>query len=113
MEDQNGVRRAFLPYPWNEISYRLINYISCEGRYSVVHGYHFRLLQELRFEADTPPQNSLGIPYFLLQSVIDMRMKVQEGNHQQLSHHGLIILIIEDDLQNLRIPITWETFRDM
>jgi len=42
-----------------------------------------------------------------------MSMKVQEGNHQQLSYHGLIILIIEDALQNLRIPITWETFRDM
>jgi len=56
MEDKNGVRRAILPYPWNKIIYHLIIYISCEGRYSVVYGYHFRLLQELRFGADTPPQ---------------------------------------------------------
>jgi len=49
MEDKNGVRIESLPYPWNEISYHLIKYISCEGRYSVVYGYHFRLLEELRF----------------------------------------------------------------
>jgi len=57
MEDKNGVRRASLPYPWNEISYHLIKYISCEGRYSVVYGYYFRLLEELRFGADTPPHH--------------------------------------------------------
>ena len=98
MEDKNGVKRESLPYPWNEISYHLIKYISCEGRYSVVYGYHFRLLQELRFGADTPPQNRLSIPYFLLQSVIDMSIKVKEGKHQQLAHHGLIKIILEDSL---------------
>jgi len=45
--------------------------------------------------------------------MIDMSIKVQEGKHQQLAHHGLIKLILEDDLQNLRLPITWTTFRDM
>lgn len=79
----------------------------------MVYGYHFRLLEELRFGADTPPQNILNIPYFLLQAVKDMSMKVQKGNHQQLAHHGLIRPIIEDALQNLKIPITWEIFKDM
>jgi len=45
MEDKNGVRRESIPYPWNEVSYHLIKYISCEGRYSVVFGYHFRFLK--------------------------------------------------------------------
>ena len=45
--------------------------------------------------------------------MIDMSIKVQEGKHQQLAHHGLIKLILEDALQNLRLPITWTTFRDM
>ena len=113
MDDKNGVRRESLPYPWNEISYHLIKYISCEGRYSVVYGYHFRLLQELRFAAETPPQNRLSIPYFLLQLVIDMNIKVQEGKHQQLAHHGLTKIILEYALQNLRFLITLTTFRDM
>jgi len=44
MEDKNWVRRRIIPYPWNEVSYHLIKYISCEGRYGVVYGYHLRLL---------------------------------------------------------------------
>ena len=49
IEDKNGVRRDSLPYPWSEVGYQLIKYISCEGRYNVVYGYHFRMLEELRF----------------------------------------------------------------
>lgn len=45
--------------------------------------------------------------------MIDMRIKVQEGKHQQLSHHVLIKLILAYSLQNLRFLITWTTFRDM
>ena len=45
--------------------------------------------------------------------MIDMSIKVQEGKHQQLAHHGLIKLILEDALQNLRFPIAWTTFADM
>jgi len=38
---------------------------------------------------------------------------VKEGNSQQLAQHGLIRILIEDSLQNLRTPITWIVFRDM
>jgi len=54
MEDKDGVKRGSIPYPWNEVSYHLIKYISCEGRYNVVYGYHFRLLPELGFGTNTP-----------------------------------------------------------
>jgi len=30
-----------------------------------------------------------------------------------LAHHGLIRILIEYALQNLRIPITWSDFRDL
>jgi len=42
-----------------------------------------------------------------------MSTKVQEGKHQQLAHHGLIKLILEDARTNLRIPIAWSMFADM
>lgn len=43
-----------------------------------------------------------------------MKLKVQEGKHQQLmAHHGLIKLILEDALSQLRVPILWSTFKDM
>ncbi len=38
---------------------------------------------------------------------------MKEGNSQQLAHHGLIRILIEDTLQDLRTPITWSVFRDM
>ena len=46
VEDKNGIRRASVPYPWDEVSYQVIKYISCEGRHNIVYGYHFRILQD-------------------------------------------------------------------
>jgi len=112
-KDKNGVRRESLPYPWSEVGYQLIKYISCEGRYSVVYGYHFRILEELRFWVETPPHQRLNIPYLLLQSLIESSIKVKEGNSQQLAYHRLIRIPIEDDIQNLRTPIAWSVFRDL
>ena len=66
VEDKNGIRRASIPYPWDEVSYQIIKYISCEGRYNIVDGYHFRILQELRYGMDTLAPQKLSIPYFLL-----------------------------------------------
>jgi len=85
IEDKNGVRRESILYPWNEVNNHIIKYISCEGRYSVVYGYHFRLLHELIFQDETPPHKNLSVPYFMLQSIIDKSINVQEGKHQQLA----------------------------
>lgn len=41
IEYKNGVRRENLPYPWNEVKYHILKYISCEGRLGVVYGYQF------------------------------------------------------------------------
>ena len=112
-EEKNGVRREILPYPWSEVGYQLIKYISCEGRYSVFYGYHFRILEELRFGVETPVHQRLSIPYFLMQSLIDSNNKIKEGNSQKLFHHGLIRILIKDGLQGLRIPITWSVFRKL
>ena len=62
---------------------------------------------------DTPAHQKLSIPYFLLQSLIDSSTKVQEGNSQQLAHHGLIKILVEEALHTLTIPIAWEVFKNM
>ena len=113
IEDKNGFRRASVPYPWDEVSYQVIKHISCEGRHNIVYGYHFRILQELRYGMDTPTHQKLSIPYFLLQPLIDSSTKVQEGNSQYLAHHGLIKILVEEALHTLTIPMAWEVFRDM
>ena len=62
---------------------------------------------------DTPAHQKLSIPYFLLQSLIDSSAKLQVGNSQQLAHHGLIKILVEEALHTLTIPIAWEVFRNM
>ena len=62
IEDKNGVRREIIPYPWNEVSYHNIKYISYEGRLNIVYGYLFRLLHELRFGEEIPPHRRLSGP---------------------------------------------------
>jgi len=113
IKDKNGIRRESLPYPWNEVSYHILKYISYEGRLGIVYGYQFRLLHDLRFGEGIPIDKRINIPYFLLQFIIDMSLKFQEEKHQKLSHHGIIKLILEDALSQLKVPIKWSTFRDM
>ena len=76
-EDKNGVRRTSLLPLWSEVSLQIMKYITCEGRFSIVYGYHFRLLTELRHQMDLPVENKLSIPYFLLQSMIECATKLK------------------------------------
>ena len=71
------------------------------------------MLKEVRFGVETPVHQRLRITYFLIKSLIDSNNKVKEGDPQQLAHHGLIRILIEDSFQNLKIPIIWSIFRDL
>lgn len=112
-EDKNGVRRTSLPPLWSEVIYKIMKYITCEGRFSIIYGYHFRLLCELRHGIDLPLAKKLSIPYFLLQSLIECGKKLNKGVPDQLAHHGLIKLLVEDALHTYTVPISWETIRNM
>jgi len=113
IEDKNNIIRASIPYPWDKVSYQITKYISCEGRYNIVYGYHFRILHELRYGMDTPVPQKLSIPYFFLESLIDSNTKVQAGNSEQLAHHGLIKILVEEALHTFTLPIAWEIFQNM
>lgn len=104
-EDKNGVRRTSLPHPWGEVSYQIMKYISCEGRFNIVYGYHFRLLHELRYGMDLHAARKLSLPYFILHSLIECGNKLNAGFPDQLAHHGIIKLLVEDALHTYTIPI--------
>lgn len=55
----------------------------------------------------------MSIPYFLLQSLIEYGTKLKEGTPDQLAHHGLIKLLVEDALHTYTVPISWEIFWNM
>lgn len=90
-----------------------MKYISYEGRYNIVYGYHFRLLHEIRYGMDLPESRKLSLPYFLLQILTECGTKLNVGVPDQLDHHGLIKFLVEDALHTYTIPIAWETFRNM
>lgn len=90
-----------------------MKYITCEGHFSIVYGYHFRLLIELRHKMDLPTERKLSIPYFLLQSLIECATKLREGTPDKLAHHGLIKLLVEDALHTYTVPLSWEIFRNI
>jgi len=112
-EDKNGVQRASLQPFWSEVSLQIMKYITCEGRFIIMYGYHFCLLTELRHKMDLPSKQKLSILYFLLQSLIECSTKLKEGTQNQLAHHGLIKLLIEDALHTYTVPFSWEVFHNM
>ena len=97
-ENKNGVKREILLEPWYEVAYHLLRYITCEGRISMPYAYHFRFLHQLKNFLHEKPEENISIPYFLLQSLREMRTKVKKGKEEELFHHGLIKLIICDAL---------------
>lgn len=98
-----GVQRMSLPNPWSEVAYFVRKYFTCEGRHSLLFGYHFKLLTHLRH------QRLLNLPYFLLRSLQSMSHNVKHTNNPgaSLSHHGLRKLLRVYALSRFS---TWETF---
>ena len=60
-----------------------------------------------------PQKKKLSIPYFLLQSLIECGTKLKEGTPDQLAHHGIIKILVEDALHTYTVPLSWEIFRNM
>ena len=62
---QKGRRydRKALPYPWGEVSYFKLRYITCKGYFIVLFKYHFKLLVSLQFRH--VQIHSLNISFFL------------------------------------------------
>ena len=62
---------------------------------------------------DLPVENKLSLPYFLLQSLIECATKLKEGIPNQVAHHELIKLLVEDVLHTYKVPLSWEDFRNL
>ena len=49
----------------------------------------------------------------MLQSLIECATKLKEGIPDQVTHHGLIKLLVEDALHSYKVPLAWEAFRNL
>ena len=71
------------------------NYISCEGRYSLVFRYHMNFL--LHMTGDT----QMNLPFFILKSLQKMSVKVQKfpnSAKSSLAHPCLILALVYHEL---------------
>ena len=84
----------------------IINYFTCEGRFSRLYTYHIRFLMHFT------RVRMLNIPYYLFRSVGKMAFIAQkrEYEHQMkiIFHHSLIKIIFLYHLNELKI--SWDTF---
>ena len=102
---KKGIPSSALKSKWRNLFLVLQKFITCEGRFGAMYMYHARLLMNF-LESQT-----LNLPYFLLLSLKKMSTTIQKhiGNIEpHLYHHGLVRILIEDQLKKNKD--TWEQF---
>jgi hypothetical protein len=100
---QKDVPRSYLEEKWQHFLKEIQVYITCEGRYGRVMLYHFKLMNH--FTGKCP----LNLPHYLHRSLTKMSHQVQakpDKVHNRIFHHGLIKLIVMEELQ--RREKTWD-----
>jgi hypothetical protein len=98
-----GVLRSSLIEPWRHVAYIVQKFLTCEGRFKLLFGYHFWLLIHLRHH------RYVNVPYFLFHSLQLMSNKAKGSPRPEnsVTNHGLIKLIVMEALMNTKW--TWIT----
>lgn len=91
----HDIARASLLPPHDKVALTIQKYLACEGRYTVLYHYHFKLLIHLC------DQQLINIPYFLYETLKQMASHVRRTKHpsSSVSHHGLIKLLALHSLE--------------
>ena len=93
---KKDIPRSYLEEKWQHLLKAILVYITCDGRYSIVMFYHFKLMNH--FTGRCP----LNLPFYLHKSLTKMTHQVQalpSKVESRLSHHSLIKLIVFQELQ--------------
>ena len=45
--------------------------------------------------------------------MIEYSTKLKDGIPDQIAHHGLIKLLVQDALRSYKVPLAWESFRNL
>ena len=105
MDLNNPIPRSCIKDNYAKLLFNIQRYFTCESRYHKVYTYHFKLL--LHFTG----MISLDLLFFLHRSLSKMADKVQAKSdwcETSLFHHGLINLLVLNELQ--KINRDWSSF---
>ena len=92
---EKGTRRNSLPIPWGEVALCVCKILTCEGRFSLVFSYHFKIRNHLR------NHKYINMSYFLWKS-LELMSSMAKGSKNldtSIAYHGLIILLVDYALQ--------------
>src|SRR5271168_1533207 len=96
---KKGIHVHALKEEWASLLLIIQKFITCEGHFGAMYMYHTRLLMNFL------ENQTLNLPYFLLLSLKKMCTTVQkniEDIEPHLYHHGLVKILIEDQLKKNR-----------
>jgi len=97
-----GLSCNLLKKKYKEPMLIIMQYVTCNGRFSLILAYHLRLL--MVFEGQT-----LNMPFYFLKSLFKMAKTYQnELDHKLIFHHGLIFMLLLHEL--IKHHISWEKF---
>lgn len=100
-----GIPVNVIKEEWTALLLLVEKFITCEGCFGTMYMYHARIMMNFM------EGHAINLPYFLLRSLKKMSSIVQKNvGHIEphLYHHGLIRILIEDQLKNNKD--TWEKF---
>jgi hypothetical protein len=99
-----GIPQSWMKKEWQTALMVIHRYITCEGRFSLVHLYHIRLLMHLN--GDIP----LCFPFFLLKILSKMSKRIQSHPataSKSLFHQRLIKTLVMYALGEVQHPWDW------
>jgi hypothetical protein len=96
-----GLNPTALSEPWRELIGVIHIYITCDGRYDVVRPRHLKLLATLK------QMSVINLPFFLNAMLHEVAARTHKAKDPSnvISHHGLVKLIVNMELNHTKI--TW------
>jgi hypothetical protein len=74
-ENKDGVRRERMSKPWYEIALHIMKYVTCEGKNSMIHTYHFTMRINFYNHQLDKKKMSIKLEYPLLPIIMSHKIK--------------------------------------
>jgi hypothetical protein len=96
-----GLNPNTLSEPWKELAGVIQRYITCDGRYDVIHPRHLKLLAALK------QWLVINLPFFLNAMLHEVAIRTQKEKDLVtiINHHGLVKMIVNKALSQTQM--TW------
>eukprot|EP01018_Ginkgo_biloba_P016143 Gb_31689 [translate_table: standard] len=86
------IARESLPKPWDKVAVQVMKYLTLEGKFRKLFGYHIAILNAIR------NKEKVNIPLFLLKSMEKSVKAVKAGKGKAPLHQGLMKMLADFEL---------------